>query len=184
MAYPTPYAMKRKKPMADVYTVTFSLIGILLSLPALLVGLNLLLPTLTERIQTRLTETPGKSFALGLGVTAVSLLLILITTQSHLGPLRAMGFLAGISYAGLGTMGAAGITRLLGQRLGGGSHPAHLLRGAIVYELACFFPLVGWFLFAPLAGLTVIGAATFGLLHWPPQPQINVGQEVSAIGNQ
>lgn len=51
--------------MADVYTVTFILIGIFLSLPALLVCLNLLMPGVTQRVQTGLVETPGKSFLLG-----------------------------------------------------------------------------------------------------------------------
>ena len=44
--------------MADVYTVTFIIIGILLSVPALLVALNLLLPNVTQRAQTRLPR-PG-----------------------------------------------------------------------------------------------------------------------------
>ena len=160
--------------MADVYTVTFILIGILLSLPALLIGLNILMPRVTERVQTRLTETPGKSFALGLGLTAVSALFILITAQANLGPLRAAAIMAGVTYAGLGTIGAAGMTRLLGQRLSNGNQSTtdltRLLRGALIYELACFFPIVGWFLFAPLAGMTVIGAATFALLKRRPRP--------------
>ena len=174
--------------MADVYTVTFILIGILLSLPALLVGLNILMPRVSERVQIRLLETPGKSFSLGMGITAVSFLFIAITAQANLGPLRAMAFVAGITYAGLGTIGAAGMTRLLGQRLSGAdqanANPANLLRGAVVYELACFFPIVGWFLFAPLVGMTVVGAATFALLKWLPKPRVAVGQEVSVIGNQ
>lgn len=67
--------------MADVYTVAFIMIGILISMPALLVGLNLLMPGMTIRTQVRLRETPGKAVLLGIVSTAVFLLVILITAQ-------------------------------------------------------------------------------------------------------
>jgi hypothetical protein len=69
------------------------------------------------------------------------------------------------------------MARLLGQRLGSIAHPnselTHLLRGAVVYEFACLFPIVGWFLFAPLVGITAVGAATFALLKWLPRPVVS-----------
>lgn len=174
--------------MADVYTVTFILIGILLSLPALLVGLNMLMPRVTQRVQTRLSETPGKSFFLGAMITAVFALFIAVTAQANLGPLRAAAIIAGVVYAGLGTVGAAGMVRLLGQHLSSAARPnsqlTHLLRGALVYEFACFFPIVGWFLFAPLVGMSVMGATAFAILKWLPKPQITVGSDVSIVGNQ
>ena len=47
--------------MADVYTVTFIIIGILLSVPALLVAFNLLMPQMTQRAYTRLDAQPNVS---------------------------------------------------------------------------------------------------------------------------
>lgn len=161
--------------MADVYTVTFIMIGILITVPALLVGLNLLMPGTTIRAQVRLRETPGKSFWLGVVLTAVFLILILITAQIP-GPGQAFAFGLAVIGMGLGSLGAAGMARLLGERIRPLSKPnsdmMNILRGAIVYELACLVPFVGWFIFAPLVGITVLGAAVFALIGWMPKPVI------------
>jgi hypothetical protein len=162
--------------MTDVYIVVFTLAGILLSLPALLVALNMLLPKATQNTAARLSKTPGLCFVLGVPVTAAFLLYIAIAGQLPFGLIRATGFLAALFGMGLGTIGAAGMARMLGDRLQSISGPAStlssLVRGAVVYEMACLFPIVGWFLFIPLAGIMVMGAAVFGVLGWLPRPQI------------
>lgn len=171
--------------MVDVYIVVYSLLGILICLPALLLALNLLMPQVTSRIETRLEQTPGKSFGLGVPVTAVFLLFIVITANIP-GPGQASAFLAAFVGMGLGTLGAAGMSRLLARRVtllvSPSSEALNLLRGAVMYELACLFPIVGWFLFAPIIGITVIGAATFGLLGWLPRPAVI--EQVVVASNQ
>ncbi|MEW5985578.1 MAG: hypothetical protein AB1791_02995 [Chloroflexota bacterium] len=161
--------------MTDVYIVTLSLIGILISLPALLVALNLLLPTLTGHAYTRLARTPGRCFVLGLPVALGFIVWMAITTQARFGLLRSSAFLVAVLGMGLGTLGAAGLARLLGERIGRQaatpSSISSLVRGALVYELACLVPGVGWLLFAPLAGITVLGAAVFAVLGWLPRPE-------------
>lgn len=169
--------------MVDVYIVVYSLLGILICLPALLLVLNLLMPQVTSRIEMRLEQTSGKSFVLGVPVTAVFLLFIAITVNIP-GIGQASAFLAGFIGMGLGTLGAAGMAHLLARRVKLLANPSsealNLLRGAVLYELACLFPLVGWFLFAPIVGITVIGAATFGLLGWLPRPSV---QEQVVMGS-
>jgi hypothetical protein len=176
---------KDDKLMADVLTVTYSLIGALICLPALLVVLNLMMPNVTERIQTRLDKTPGKCFFLGVPVTAAFLLWIAITANTNIGLLRGSAFIAAVVGMGLGTLGAAGLSRLLAERFSTLTKPnskiMNLLRGAVVYELACVFPIVGWFLFAPVMGIMVIGAAVFGLIGWLPRT-VNSNQ-ASAVSN-
>lgn len=171
--------------MADVYTVVFTLIGMLLSLPALLVAINLLLPQVTRRIQTRLKETPGRSFVMGVPVTAVIIFWVLLTAEAGAGPIRATAFIVGALGMALGTLGAAGMARLLGERITPLSQPnssmTNLVRGAVVYEMACLFPLVGWFVFAPFVGMTVLGAAVFALLGWRPKRQVE--DQISVVGN-
>ncbi|NHZ72022.1 MAG: hypothetical protein GWP17_02925 [Aquificales bacterium] len=170
--------------MADVYTVTFIIIGILISLPALLIGLNLLMPVVTIRTQVRLRETPGKSFWLGAVLTAVLLLIILVTVQIP-GPGQAFGMSLAIASMGLGTLGAAGMARLLAERIRPLAKPnsdmMNLLRGAVVYELACLVPFVGWFIFAPLVGMTVMGAAVFALVGWMPKPVFREQATVNSV---
>jgi hypothetical protein len=159
--------------MADVYTVTFTLIGILLSLPALLVAINLLMPDVTRRAQTRLEQTPGRSFVLGAPVTAAFTLWIAVISQLP-GIGQATAVISAILFMGLGTIGGAGLARLLGERLRPLANPhselTNLVRGAVVYELAALVPIVGWFLFIPLAGITAVGAAAFALVNWLPKP--------------
>lgn len=171
--------------MVDVYIVVYTLLGILICLPALLVALNLLMPQVTSRIETRLEQTPGKSFFFGVPITAAFLLWIAIMANIP-GIGQASAFLAAFLGMGLGTLGAAGMTRLLAKRVRPLTNPSsealNWLRGAVMYELACLFPLVGWFLFAPIVGITVIGAATFGLLGWLPRPAVT--EQVVVAGNQ
>ena len=164
--------------MADVYTVVFSVLGILLSGPALLLVLNLLLPRPVGRAATRLAKTPGWSLVLGVPVAASMGLWIAIASQVPLGLVRASAWAVGVLGLGLLTIGAAGMVRMLGDRLANlSSNPSNLtnmLRGAVLYELALLFPVVGWFLFAPLAGIAALGAGTFALLRWVPRPAITV----------
>ena len=175
--------------MADVYIVTLSVIGILLSLPALLVALSLIMPKATGHAATRLARTPGKCFFLGVPVTAAFLLFIAISAQFNAGLVRALSFIVAFVGMGIGTIGAAGMAQLLGDRLGRIANPnsrlANLVRGAVVYELACLVPLVGWFLFIPLAGISLMGAAVFGILGWLPQPKtaptITVGTPLGQV---
>lgn len=170
--------------MVDVYIVVYSLLGMLICLPALLLALNLLMPQVTRRIETRLEQTPGKSFFLGVPVTAAFLLFVAIAANIP-GVGQGSAFLVGFIGMGLGTVGAAGMARLLAKRVtllaSPSSEVLNLLRGAAIYELACLFPIVGWFLFAPIVGITVLGAATFGLLGWLPrravqEPVVVVGE--------
>ncbi|MAT95870.1 MAG: hypothetical protein CL608_01785 [Anaerolineaceae bacterium] len=172
--------------MVDVYIVVYSLLGILICLPALLLALNLLMPQITGRIETRLERTPGKSFFLGVPVTAAFLLWIAITANVPIGVVRGTAFVAAFVGMGLGTLGAAGMSRLLAKRITVLANPSsqamNWLRGAVMYELACLFPIVGWFLFAPIVGITVLGAAVFALLGWLPRP--TVSEQIVVTGNQ
>ncbi|MCL4871761.1 MAG: hypothetical protein KJ063_22615 [Anaerolineae bacterium] len=178
--------------MTDLYIVVFSLLGILLSLPALLVTINLLLPNVTRLAAARLDHHPYQSFGLGLFITSCFLAFILITANINFGPVRATSFFATLVGMGLGTMGAAAMSRLLGQRLhkiaASTSELTNLVRGAVIYELACLFPLVGWFVFIPVVGVMVMGAAALGLIdrlgQFVRQPRQPVPVQVVVSGEQ
>lgn len=169
--------------MADVYTVLFIMIGILLSVPAILIACNVLMPNVTERVHMRLDKTPGKCFALGLPVTIVFGLFAFGNFESSIGLFQTLAFITLFLLMAIGTIGGAGMARLLGARIMPQAKPnsniAFLLRGAIVYEFACLVPIVGWFVFAPIIGITAIGATVFSLLKWTPKTQPLVVQPVS-----
>ena len=172
--------------MADVYTVTFIMIGILLSVPALLVVLNLFMPQLSARVHARLDQTPVKSFFLGLPITLFIIIYAVVMFGSNVGVLQTSAFIMAVFGLGLGSIGGAGMARMLGYRLAPLAQPnsnlTNLLRGAVVYEFACLVPVVGWFIFIPAAGITAIGAAAFALVGWIPKPKVS-GNQPTIAGN-
>lgn len=162
--------------MADVYTVTFIVLGMLVSLPGLLLGINLLFPALTGRIERRIVAKPGRNLFLGVPITAVVALWVAIASSTGSGILSGSAFLLAGLYMALGTLGAAGLARLFSSRLSRVAAPSseltHLVRGAVIFELSCLFPLVGWFVFAPLSGIIAVGAALSSLR--PRRPNIAI----------
>ena len=175
--------------MADVYTYLFISLGVLISFPALLVAINLLFPQLAAGVQTRLTETPGKSFFLGIPVLCAFALWIAITTSAA-GPVATLGYVGGLIGFGLSCLGMAGMARLLATRISQEAAPnsklTHLVRGAVVFELACLFPAVGWLLFLPLTIIATMGAATFSLFRSLPRrsEQLPVNSEQSTLNTE
>ncbi len=163
------------RSMADVYIVTFSVIGILISFPGLAAALNLLLPATTERAYQRLAQTPVKSLILGLPITFAIIVWVLITANIPFGPVQFLAFVGAMIGMGLNSIGAAGLARLMGERIGDltgtGTDLLNLIRGAVIYELACLFPLVGWFVLFPILVIMTVGAASFAMLRWVPRPK-------------
>lgn len=162
--------------MTEVYTVTLSIIGFLVTYPGLAAALNLLLPGPTGKAYERLAYTPVKSFVVGLFVGGLFLLPAGVLIGAGPGPVKAIGFLIGLVGGGLATIGAAGMARLLGERIAGlnqGDMPTlgQIVRGAVVYELACLVPAIGWFLFLPIVWFMLMGAAAFGLVGWGAKPR-------------
>lgn len=158
--------------MTDVYIVTLSIIGILITGPGLAVGLNLLVPRITDRAYRRLTETPGMSFIFG-GILGAVLATGVMILASVGGIAQGVAFVSTVLGLGVYALGAAGMSRLFGERLAPATPKAsplgRMVRGAVTLELAALTPLVGWFLFAPLAGVMCIGAGAFGLVGWAPK---------------
>lgn len=162
--------------MADVYAVVFFLIGLFLSVPALLLALTLLLPRVTERAEIRLRRTPVKCFFAGLPILGFVLLFFGAASGAG-GVVAGLGFIVlGLGMAA-GSIGGAGMMRLLSGKLGrlAGDTPwKNMLRGAFIFELACLVPVVGWFVFLPLIATTTLGAAAFALVGWVPRPRTAV----------
>ena len=160
--------------MTDVYIVTLSIIGFLITSPGLAAAVNLFFPRVTEAAYLRITATPVKSFLVGLGVTAITIVWVAVLNSAG-GPLQGIGIASAVLWLGLLTVGASAMARLLGARLAGmlsASELGNIIRGAVIYELASLVPLVGWFLFTPLMSCMAVGAALFGLVRWAPRPRV------------
>lgn len=159
--------------MSDVSAIFGTLLVVGLAFPGMLVTWWLLFPAPVERARRRLEATPWKALWLGLGVALAFAVPILVLVALPIGPAKFLGWslLAGaLAVSGIGAAGlAAHMGAALAQRSSGLSPSAAFLRGALALELAAVFPLLGWFLFVPLAVLACLGATAFALLKWAPR---------------
>lgn len=159
--------------MGWVFGIFGGLLALGIALPGLLLAWALLLPAAVERAEQRLAQYPGRCIALG-----VAILLLALPLFGVLFNLPGLAQLAGwllLSFMlALASIGAAGLSALMGRRIGppGDQRPGAgpLLRGALALELAAIFPLIGWFMVLPLASLATLGAASMALLRRAPLP--------------
>ena len=158
--------------MADLTAIFFILLIIGLAYPAMLCAWWLLFPAAVERARLRLDRTPGKSFWLGLAVLVAFLIPILILLNLPSGFMKFLGFVAIGVMLILSSIGAAGLASRFADklnRLGSFSAIGAFVRGAVIIELVSILPIVGWFIFLPIATVTSLGAAAFALLNWAPK---------------
>lgn len=172
--------------MADISAIFFILLILGIAFPCLLAALWLLFPSLIKRAQTRVEKSPGSTFWLGLVVITALVIPIFILMVLPFGPAKSLGWiLLGASLA-FSSIGSAGIVAHLGERIkqtGSIHSPLNaFVRGAVVLELAAFFPVIGWlFVWIPLV-ITSFGATAFALLNWMPREKA-VNKETGAQVN-
>lgn len=163
--------------MADMYAIFGSLILIGLSYPALLTGWWLLFPERVENTRLRISETPKKSFWIGLlaGVIAFIPALILFNLPSQF--TQVLAWIWVVLVLGAASMGAAGLAAEIGLRLnwkndGQFQSLGAFLRGAAIIELASVFPVIGWLLVIPFGTLISLGGAVRTIFKKKPsQPK-------------
>ena len=158
--------------MADLTAIFFILLIIGVAYPAMLTAWWLLFPAAVDRARLRIQYTPGKSFWLGLAVLVAFLIPILILLNLPSGFMKFLGFVAIGVMLILSSIGAAGLASRFADklnRLGSFSAIGAFVRGAVIIELASILPIVGWFIFLPIATVTSLGAAAFALLNWAPK---------------
>lgn len=150
------------------------------SLLALFAALALLLPAPIKAVRAVLERSSGRSLLLGLvNFLFFGLLATLgVWLAERVGGLPAAVFVLvsaviALAVAVLTLLGLLALADLLGSRIGG---PAtqfnNMLRGGGLLLLAALAPYLGWFLFAPLASWTGLGASIQALvLRRKPAPE-------------
>ena len=167
--------------MADISTFFFILLIIGIAFPAMLTAWWLLFPNLIARAQTRIAHSLAASFWMGLVVVVALTIPIVILLALPLGPAKALGWiLLGLALA-VASIGSAGIAAHFGERMKqtGNHYPplSAFIRGAVLLELAAFFPVIGWvFVWIPLL-VASFGATAFALMNW--MPRVRVDKETS-----
>ncbi len=160
--------------MADISTVFGILLFLGIVFPGLLTAHYLLFPATVERARLRLDRTPWKCFFVGGLLMAFFAIPVVILFVIPNGAVQFSGWALLVIVLAFASLGAAGLASKMGERVGlrsGNSLSplASFLRGAIALELAAAFPIIGWFIFIPLAIVLSLGATAFALLRWVPQ---------------
>lgn len=153
--------------IGDVLAVVFFVIGLWISSWAVLVGVALLFPARAAASQSLLAKRPWRAIVTGaiVAATAGLVAIFLINQPSGLGKLVGWAGLAVLF--GIATLGAAGLSRLLGERLSE-QHPSAsgwstLARGAGLLIVSGLVPLLGWFAIVPLSIVASLGAGWLAL---------------------
>lgn len=166
--------------MADISAIFFILLILGVAFPAMLAAWWLLFPKLIQRAQTRVEKSLGATFWLGVIVVIALIIPIIILMALPIGPAQSLGWILIAASLAFSSIGSTGIAAHLGERMKQTSNNyspfSAFLRGAVILELAAFFPIIGWlFVWIPLL-ITSFGATAFALLNWMPREK-NVNKE-------
>ena len=164
--------------MADISAIFFILLIISIAFPAMLAAWWLLFPNLITRAQTRVEKTLARTFWLGFVILIVVTIPIIILMAMPFGPAKLIGWILLAVSLALSSIGSAGIAAHLGERIkstGTTLTPLNgFIRGAVILELAAFFPILGWLFLWPIALITAFGATGFALLNWMPREKTQI----------
>jgi hypothetical protein len=146
-----------------------------ITMVALLIVLNLILPARVERTREKLEAQPVRCLVIGLTALGLSFaILLLLAYLINLPILNTMAsenvsylyavhglvrviltlllFLLGLGLLSISAIGLAALANSLGQRIGkAGSTTQPNLVGAILLVMSGLAPYLGWFIFAPIA---------------------------------
>ena len=169
--------------MADISAIFFILLILGIAFPAVLIAWWLLFPALTVRAQMRIEKSLASSFWLGLITVLVLGIPIFILLALPFGPAKLIGWIGLGASLTVSSIGSAGIAAHLGERLARHSNVSPLsgfVRGAVILELAAFFPIVGWvFIWIPML-IAAFGATTFAVLNWMPREKTQISSAISS----
>ena len=169
--------------MADISAIFFILLIISIAFPAMLAAWWLLFPSLISRARTRIEKSIARSFWLGLVIVIALTIPIVILLALPFGPAKLIGWILFGASLTFSSVGSAGIAAHLGARLAQHSNLSPLngfIHGAVILELAAFFPVIGWvFIWIPLL-ITAFGATGFALLNWMPREKTQISSVMPA----
>jgi hypothetical protein len=151
-----------------VMGVTAVLLGIAAALAGVIIWTALIFPRPAARARTALERRPGRCFFLGLLLTALVGVPVMSLLRSAHGIEKLAGWSLAFPLFAVLAIGMTAMAQLLGERLQPLSPTmtplAGLVRGALILELSLALPVFGWFVFAPLMGLTLMGAGALGVI--------------------
>jgi hypothetical protein len=157
--------------MGMVMGVTTVILAIAAGLIGLQVWTALIFSRPTARARAALELRPARCFLAGVVLTLILGVPGIVLLHSPNGLAKMAGWALALPLAAGLVTGLSAMAQLLGERLRALSPSltplAAIVLGAVTVELAAIIPFIGWFLFAPLVGLTVAGAGALGCVGGP-----------------
>jgi hypothetical protein len=157
--------------MSDTLIVISLIAGFGTALTAAGLLFHALLPAWVARAEGRARTSTGASVALGVVLGLVLFVLAVALLQAPAPALRIAGLALLFTELVFSFAGTAGVARFLGSRLPSPADAERpwkaVVRGWVVLYLASLLPILGWFVFLPVALLTGFGAALLGLKEAP-----------------
>ena len=169
--------------MADISAIFFILLILGIAFPAMLTAWWLLFPAVVARSQLRVEKTLTRTFWMGLVIVLALAIPIMILLALPFGPAKFLGWVLLAASLALSSVGAAGIAAHLANRMAQQSNITTLgafVRGAVLLELAAFFPVIGWLFLWPLFLITAFGATGFAFLNWMPRETTQISSATTS----
>jgi hypothetical protein len=163
--------------MADISAIFFILLILGVAFPAMLTAWWLLFPSVVARAQLRVEKTLARTFWMGLVIVIALAIPVITLLALPFGPAKFLGWILLAVSLALSSIGSAGVAAHLANRLAQQSNIGALgafVRGAVLLELAAFFPVIGWLFLWPFLLFTALGATAFALLNWMPREKTQI----------
>jgi len=163
--------------MSDMITVFGLLFITSLAFPGLLVAWLLLFPNVVERARNRVERTPWTTFWMGIAGLIGATIPIMVLLALPFAPAKFLGWVGILAALTFASLGASGIAAQMGRQITHRARPemsevGSFVWGAVAFELAAAFPILGWLIVTPLWIITSMGAAIFGVLNWMPKAHV------------
>ena len=156
--------------LAQVQAAVAIFVALMVSLTGLFTSTAILLPVHTQKAEAALNQSPKRCLLGGLGLLLVGALAIAFLS-APVPLLKLVGIALLLFLGALVTMGGAGMAQLMGKRIsemsGAQTTFGALVRGSVAYSVGVFFPLIGWYILAPLSILCALGAGVAALRPVP-----------------
>lgn len=153
--------------MSDVAAIVATVLAALLAMPCIALVYGVFFPSFARKAEMRVTRNPVGSFFAGLfaGLFLFGFAAVLGQGPAFFKLLSAVIAMGGV-WAALS--GMSGIAARIGHATPSPSDADRpwraIVRGSVILELACLFPMVGWLLIYPIALVMGLGAAALALL--------------------
>lgn len=153
--------------MSDVAAIVFTVLAALVAMPCIALVYGVFFPGFARRAEVRVTRNPVATFLAGILATGLVFGLAVALGQGP-APAKFAAVVLALGGGGVALSGMAGIAGRIGHATASpvdADRPWRaVVRGSVILELACVFPVVGWLLMFPAALLAGMGAAGLALI--------------------